>query len=86
MAHRFQAFLAKKGVSVNHLVNEPANERRQSTIYYSRGLEKAARSLARLLPVPVRSVGLSNNDGALELILAPDLVGFDQKLGAAART
>ena len=85
MAHRFQRYLANKGVAVDHLVNE-RGERRQSTIYYSRGLEKAAEALAKLLPVPVRTVGLSNNDGAVELILAPDLAGFDQKLGMATRT
>ena len=87
MAHRFQDYFAGHGVPVKHLVNLPGDHRGQSTVYYSRGLEKPAAEMARMLPVPVRMVGLSNNFGEVELILAPDLESFDKKLadGSDAR-
>lgn len=80
MAHRFQHYFDALGVPVHHLVNESTTERRQSAIYYSRGQEKTAEALARLLPISVRTIGLSNDFGVIELMLAPDLEPFDRSL------
>ena len=80
MAHRMQHYFGTLGLAARSLINTPSGDRRQSTIYYSRGQEKTADALARLLPISVRTIGLSNSNGVVELMLAPDLVGFDGTL------
>lgn len=84
MARRFAGYLESHGMPSRHLINVQNDNRAQSTIYYSRGLENAAKALARLVPVPVQMFGLSNDYHTVELMLAPDLQEFDRSLSSSS--
>jgi hypothetical protein len=86
MARRFAQYLGGQGMAAHHLINVQYDNRQQSTIYYSRGLEDAAKALARLVPVPVRMFALPNDYRTVELMLAPDLEEFDRTLSSSSKT
>jgi hypothetical protein len=86
MARRFAQYLGGQGMAAHHLINVQYDNRRQSTIYYSRGLEGAAKALAQLVPVPVRILALPNDYRTVELMLAPDLEEFDRALSSSSKT
>ena len=68
-----RAWLGSRQVKVSHVGTAPGAASPVSTIFYSQGKKEEADRLAAALPRSVRTIGLSNNLGAVELVMGTDL-------------
>ena len=68
-----RAWLGSRQVKVSHVGTAQGPASSISTIFYSQGKKADADRLAAALPRPVHTIGLTNNLGAVELVLGADL-------------
>jgi LytR cell envelope-related transcriptional attenuator/Tetratricopeptide repeat len=80
MATRFAAYLGTHGLTVSRVENANSYTYNETTIFYNPDQEEFATKLAEVLPFPTKMAEAIHNTKHVEIILAADLLNFDDTL------